>query len=315
MLTFPKNAPGQPRGRFAPTPSGLLHVGCARTALAAWLSVRRAGGTYLWRVEDLDPPRAVEGAADAAMVDLAWLGLDWDEGPDVGGPYGPYTQSERFALYDEALRLLEGRGRLFPCAYSRRELEEIASAPHGASGRPPYPASLRPAELPRGWFDAFQGGQTPDAAVRFRVEEREVVFEDRLQGRVAERVDRTVGDFVVKRRDGLFAYQLAVVVDDLLMGVTEVVRGTDLLASTARQVQLIRALGGQPPAYAHVPLVVDPDGGALRLPRPLARPARGAPPLHPRRARPPLRLGPHPARALAPPPRLRGEAPSGVRAC
>src|SRR4051794_21543839 len=139
-------------GRYAPSPTGMIHAGNARTALAAWLSVRSRGGTFVWRVEDLDGPRVVPGMAEAQMADLAWLGLDWDEGPDVGGPFTPYAQSERSAVYEEALRRLAAAGRLFPCRLSRRDLQAMASAPHGAE-ETPYPASLRPRELASGWFE------------------------------------------------------------------------------------------------------------------------------------------------------------------
>ncbi|HEX2644459.1 MAG TPA: glutamate--tRNA ligase family protein, partial [Thermoanaerobaculia bacterium] len=123
-----------PRGRYAPSPTGPIHVGNARTALAAWLSVRSRGGVLVWRLEDIDLPRVVPGMAERQREDLAWLGLDWDEGPDVGGPYGPYTQSERFALYEDALRRLAAAGRLFPCRRSRKDLLSMGSAPHGADG-------------------------------------------------------------------------------------------------------------------------------------------------------------------------------------
>ncbi|HWM90844.1 MAG TPA: tRNA glutamyl-Q(34) synthetase GluQRS [Thermoanaerobaculia bacterium] len=239
-----------PRGRYAPSPTGLIHVGNARTALAAWLSVRSKGGTFVWRLEDLDGPRVVPGMAEAAMEDLSWLGLDWDE--------GPYVQSERSAFYEEALARLAAAGRLFPCRHSRKDLQTIASAPHGPEGTAPYPAAFRPERLDPGWFE-----HCSDAAIRFRVHDRPVEWIDRVHGRQVERVDQTVGDFVLKRRDGLYAYQLAVVVDDLLMGINEVVRGADLLDSTARQIQLIEALGGAPPVYAHVPLVVNAQGEKL----------------------------------------------------
>jgi glutamyl-tRNA synthetase len=238
------------RGRYAPSPTGLIHVGNARTALAAWLSVRSQGGAFVWRLEDLDGPRVVPGLADAAMEDLAWLGLDWDE--------GPYVQSERSAFYEEALARLAGAGRLFPCRRSRKDLQAIASAPHGREGGAPYPAAFRPERLDPDWFQ-----HCSDAAIRFLVHDRPVEWIDRVYGPQVERVDQTVGDFVLKRRDGLYAYQLAVVVDDLLMGIDEVVRGADLLDSTARQIQLIEALGGTPPAYAHVPLVVNAQGEKL----------------------------------------------------
>ena len=266
---------GDPRGRWAPSPTGWLHVGNARTALVAWLSVRAAGGTFAWRLEDLDPPRIVPGAAEAAMEDLAWLGLDWDEGPDVGGPHAPYRQSERSELYRRALEHLVETARLFPCRHSRKELAEIASAPHGHDGSPPYPKSLRPRELSPGWFHRLQTPEPGDAvdaakgaALRFLVDDAPVTFRDRVFGGITERVDEIVGDFVLRRRDGLWAYQLAVVVDDLAMDVTEVVRGSDLLGSTARQIQLFEALrgvvgDGDTPAWAHVPLVLNAEGEKL----------------------------------------------------
>jgi glutamyl-tRNA synthetase len=251
-----------PRGRYAPSPTGPIHIGNARTALAAWLSARSRDGRFVYRLEDLDPPRVVPGMAEAHREDLRWLGLDWDEGPDVGGPHAPYAQSERFALYEEALRKLAGAGRLFPCRLSRKDLQAMASAPHGGE-EAPYPVSLRPRDVDPAWFDRLCAAPRPDAAIRFLVDERPVTFVDRIQGPITERVDLAVGDFVLKRRDGLYAYQLAVVVDDLLMGIDDIVRGADLLASTARQIQLLEALGGTPPAYAHVPLVVSAQGEKL----------------------------------------------------
>ncbi len=248
-----------PVGRFAPSPTGPLHLGSALAALAAWASARSVNGRFILRVEDLDGPRTVPGATDAQLAALCWLGLDWDEGPDVGGPSAPYVQSERGALYDAALARLAANGRLFPCRRSRRDLAALASAPHGADGLPPYPRAWRPVSLPPGWFEP----PPADAALRFVVADGETVWTDRIRGLQRETVVSTVGDVVLKRRDGLYAYQLAVVVDDLAMGVTEVVRGADLLASTARQIQLIEALGGTRPTYAHVPLVVAPDGQKL----------------------------------------------------
>jgi glutamyl-tRNA synthetase len=256
-------SPRSPRGRYAPSPTGLIHVGNARTALVAWLSVRSRGGAFVWRLEDLDPPRVVPGMAEAAMEDLRWLGLDWDEGPDVGGPYAPYVQSLRSALYEEAVDRLAAAGRLFPCRRSRKDLQTLASAPHGPDATAPYPAAFRPERLDPDWLDRLRASDRPDAALRFLVHDRPVEWIDRVYGPQTERVDRTVGDFVLKRRDGLWAYQLAVVVDDLLMEIDEVVRGADLLDSTARQIQLIEAMGGKPPAYAHVPLVVNAQGEKL----------------------------------------------------
>ncbi len=238
-------------------------MGNARTALVAWLSVRSRGGTFVWRLEDLDPPRVVPGMAEAAMEDLRWLGLDWDEGPDVGGPHAPYIQSLRSAAYEEAVDRLNAAGRLFPCRRSRKDLQTLASAPHGPEGGAPYPAAFRPERLDPDWLDRLRSLEKPDAALRFLVHDRPVEWTDRVQGSQIDRVDQTVGDFVLKRRDGLWAYQLAVVVDDLLMEIDEVVRGADLLDSTARQIQLIESLGGKVPAYAHVPLVVNAQGEKL----------------------------------------------------
>ncbi len=253
-----------PRGRYAPSPTGLTHVGSARTALVAWLSVRNRGGTFVWRLEDLDPPRVVEGMAAAALDDLAWLGLDWDEGPSIGGPHAPYVQSQRSEHYQEALRRLAKMGRLFPCRHSRKDLRNLASAPGDTEERSaPYPTELRPHDLDDDWLEQLSRTERPDAALRFLVDEAPIHYRDRVQGELDECVIETVGDFVLKRRDGLYAYQLAVVVDDMLMGIDDVVRGSDLMDSTARQVQLIEALGGSVPEYAHVPLVITRTGEKL----------------------------------------------------
>lgn len=262
------SSPPTPRGRWAPTPSGLLHVGNARTALVTWLSIRRQGGTLVWRLEDLDGPRTLPGAAAAGEEDLHWLGLDWDEGAEEGGLHAPYEQSARTDHYEGALERLAAAGRLFPCRLSRADLKNLATAPHGhggnvGGGMPPYPASLRPQNLEPGWFEALRSTPRPDAAMRFKVAATPVTFDDRVYGPMQERVDLDVGDFVLKRRDGIYAYQLAVVVDDLAMGITEVVRGRDLLNSTARQIQLMEALGGEPPTWAHLPLVLNSKGEKL----------------------------------------------------
>ncbi len=236
-------------GRFAPSPTGDLHAGSALAALAAWASIRSQNGRFLVRVEDIDGPRVVAGAAEAQLGSLRRLGLDWD-GPVV-------RQSERGAAYDAALARLAETGRLFACRRSRRDLARLASAPHGSDG-PPYPAAWRTPPLAPDDLETLRG-----AAVRFRVDPGVVRFEDRVQGTVEENVLAEVGDVVLRRRDGVVAYQLAVVVDDAAAGVTEVVRGADLLGSTARQVQLLEALGAPVPAYAHVPLLVAPTGKKL----------------------------------------------------
>lgn len=212
------------------------------------------------RVEDLDRPRVRQGATQRMLDDLRWLGIDWDEGPDVGGPYAPYMQSERQELYIASLQRLQEAGLLYPCYCSRAEIARAASAPHEDEG-PRYAGTCR--YLSEKQRREFEGaGRRP--SLRFRVDdERVVVFRDLLEGRQQQHVQRVVGDFIVRRADGIFAYQFAVVVDDGLMQITQVVRGEDLLASTARQILLYEALGFPVPTFAHVPLVVDGEGKRL----------------------------------------------------
>ena len=250
-----------PRGRLAPSPSWFVHLGNAATALVAWASVRRRSGTLVWRLEDLDGPRTVAGMAEAAEQDLAWLGIDWDEGGGRGGARGPYEQSARFDRYADALARLAEAGRLFPCTASRKDLASVARAPHGPASAA-YPAVLRPRTLAHDWFEQTASAGAA-AAVRFRVDPVEVRWTDRLRGARRERVDETVGDFVLRRRDGVYAYQLAVVVDDIDMGIDEVVRGVDLVDSTGRQLLLWDALGARAPQFAHAPLLRAADGAKL----------------------------------------------------
>ena len=239
------------RGRFAPSPTGEMHLGNARTALLAWLQAREANGALILRIEDLDVSRVRVGAEELILQDLAWLGLDWDEGPDVGGMCGPYRQSERLEQYAHALERLP----TYPCTCTRKEVLETiqasASAPHGLE--PHYSGTCR------------HGPTHPGrpAALRLRVPDGEFCFDDALHGRVCREVQSSVGDFVVRRNDGVFAYQLACVVDDLEMGVTDVLRGEDLLESTPRQVLLYTMLGAEPPRFCHVPLMTDYRGERL----------------------------------------------------
>jgi glutamyl-tRNA synthetase len=280
--------PAGRRGRLAPTPTGFLHVGHAQTfALAA----ARAGTAGLaMRIEDLDGPRCRPEYAAAALEDLRWLGLAWTEGPDLGGPRGPYVQSQRTAWYLEIWRRLEATGLIYPSPHSRRDVEEAASAPHGTlqerglspfpSGgvarsqeggqspvqerglspfpsEPIFPPALRPARYDR-------AAEPGSVAWRFRVPDGRVIeFEDGLCGTVRRTAGVDFGDFVVWRRDDLAAYELAVVADDHAMQIAEVVRGADLLTSTARQLLLFEALGWEPPAFAHTPLVCDASGRRL----------------------------------------------------
>lgn len=253
-------AKGGRRGRLAPTPTGLLHVGHARTFAVA---ADRAGTAGLvLRIEDLDGPRCREEFVGAAIDDLRWLGLEWSEGPDVGGPWGPYRQSERSTWFLEVWRRLEASGTIYPSPHSRRDVDQAATAPHAADGEPIFPPVLRPRKVER----AFQPG---GVAWRFRVPDgRTISFHDALAGDPATGlVHRTAGvdfgDFVIWRRDDLAAYELAVVADDHAMEIEEVVRGTDLLTSTARQILLAEAIGWSSPAFCHVPLVRDASGQRL----------------------------------------------------
>ena len=244
-------------GRFAPSPTGHLHVGSACTALVAWCAARRADGLFTLRIEDLDTPRTMPGMKESQMDDLRWLGLDWDAGPDIGGRHEPYLQSLRQKGYQSALDKLYHQKMLFPCKLSRRDLRTLASAPHGDTAV--YPRSLRPAGLEPGWYEKAR----IDASIRLKVPSHRIQFFDQICGLQEEVVAATAGDYVLRRRDGVFSYQLAVVVDDLHMEITEVVRGQDLLSSTARQLLLIDLLGGTRPSYAHSQLVLNAKGEKL----------------------------------------------------
>lgn len=249
--------------RYAPSPTGELHLGNLKTAIEAWEACRRAGGRFILRVEDIDTPRTVAGSEERILHDLRWLGIDWDEGPDVGGPAGPYRQSERDTIYAAALEALRGRDLTYFCTCSRKDLRE-ASAPHGPEG-PAYPGFCR--DKPASEQLAHPAG----AAVRLRLRDRTDVpgvapiidFEDEALGPQRFDLAALSGDFVIRRRDSLWAYQLACAVDDALMGVTHVLRGEDLLESTPRQIAILRALGLPVPVYRHVPLLADETGRRL----------------------------------------------------
>ena len=239
-------------GRFAPSPTGSLHPGSLVAAVGSWLFSRSAGGRWLVRIEDLDPPRIVAGSAERILETLRRYGLEWDG--------AVMRQSDRTPAYAEALARLRERSLLYDCGCSRSELQRAASAPHGRE--PVYPGTCR--------------GGLPDGkqarAIRFRVPPSTIVFDDLVLGRVREDLAVECGDFVVRRADGVFAYQLAVVVDDAAQNVTQVIRGADLQTSTARQIALQQALKLPTPAYGHVPMVVDDNGskygkgdGALHL--------------------------------------------------
>lgn len=246
-------------GRLAPSPTGALHLGNARSFLLAWLSVRHQRGHMILRIEDIDSPRIKSWARQATLDDLRWLGLDWDFGPDVGGPHAPYVQTERREdFYQPVLEQLIERELVYPCDCSRSEIAASASAPHEALEGPIYPGHCRH----RTSRDAHALARE-DFAWRFRASDGLLTWHDRLSGRHAANVAAQLGDFIVAKGDGTPAYQLAVVVDDRAMGVTEVLRGDDLVPSAFRQLDLLRALGWPAPSYTHVPLMIGPDGRRL----------------------------------------------------
>lgn len=245
------------RGRYAPSPTGHLHLGNARTALLVYWHTRSRGGHFVMRVEDLDAQRSRPEFVQANLKELRWLGASWDEGLDVGGAYGPYLQSERFGLYERALGTLQTQGYLFECYLSRKDVQGVASAPHGV-GTAYGEAQRRLNEQVRA--QKQREGKAP--SLRFRVEPQTLGLYDDMLGNVTLNPAES-GDFVVQRADGAWAYQLAVVVDDIAMNISHVLRGDDLLPSTGAQLLLYRALGAEPPTFAHVPLLLDTDGARM----------------------------------------------------
>lgn len=257
--TIPRNdQPPSPQpvvGRFAPTPSGRMHLGNIYSALIAWLSVRSQGGRIVMRIEDLDPRTQSGPWTTLLLEDMRWLGLYWDE--------GPYFQRERQDLYASAVATLDQDGLLYPCFCTRAELH-AASAPHASDGTPIYAGSCRNLSA----TEIAERARTRPAALRLRVPDKcdpsgQLAIDDRVYGHVEETLARDCGDFLVQRSDGVFAYQLAVVVDDADMGITEVVRGRDLLDSSVRQTYLQNLLGYRHPRYAHIPLLTAKDGRRL----------------------------------------------------
>lgn len=247
-----------PVGRFAPSPTGRMHLGNVYAALMSYRSVKERGGKWILRIEDLDPGRSRAEYARQLEDDLHWLGLEWDEGGVDGlGPHGPYCQSLRGEIYAEHLRRLQGLGLTYACTCTRAEIM-ATQAPHQSDGRVIYGGRCRPATMP--CFAAEPEGRH---ATRLWVPDREVRFTDRNFGPQSVNLARDCGDFVLRRSDGAWAYQLAVVVDDALMGVTEVVRGADLLLSTAQQIYLYELLGYPVPEFAHIPLKTNASGQRL----------------------------------------------------
>lgn len=266
-------APSMPiRGRLAPSPTGRLHLGNAWAFLLAWLAARSAGGQVVLRMEDIDPERSRPEFAEAIMADLRWLGLDWDEGPAAPGlcgpygPYGPYEQSRRLESYAAAIDALTAAGRVYPCFCTRKELRELASAPHAATpplagdGSPAYPGTCRNL-TPEQQAELLRQGRKP--ALRLRCDDTALAFDDRVAGPQRHTLAQCGGDFALRRSDGVFAYQLAVVLDDIAMNISQVVRGDDILTSTPRQLFLYQLLNAAPPQYAHLPLVLDAQGERL----------------------------------------------------
>jgi glutamyl-tRNA synthetase len=268
------------RGRLAPSPTGFLHLGHARTFWTAYQCAREAGGSLVLRMEDLDPDRSRAIYAEAALEDLRWLGIEWQEGPDVGGPFAPYMQSRRQATYLAAWRKLLRGGFIYPCYCSRKDLQAALTAPHeSAPGQPSngkieplddepiYPGTCRRLldQAPQpSTSTGVQFAKPKGLNWRFRVPDGDVVeFEDLNLGPQRFIAGSDFGDFVVWRRDGVPSYQLACVADDAAMGITEVVRGADLIKSTARQILLYRALGLEIPDWYHCRLVMDKNGNRL----------------------------------------------------
>jgi glutamyl/glutaminyl-tRNA synthetase len=253
------------RGRVAPSPTGLLHLGHARTFFTAYQRSLAAGGTLVFRNEDLDPHRSRPNFEQAMFEDLRWLGIQWQEGPDIGGPFAPYSQSQRSDFYVAAWKQLLKSGAIYPCKCSRRDLERSAQAPHESQqaaedDEPLYPGTCRPSP----GQSVAPAASPAGANWRFRVPDGESIhFHDQHFGPQSFLAGHDFGDFLVWRRDDVPAYQLAVVVDDAAMRITEVVRGADLIKSTARQLLLYRALGFAPPLWYHCPLVTDASGQRL----------------------------------------------------
>jgi glutamyl-tRNA synthetase len=275
------------RGRLAPSPTGYLHIGHARTFYAAFQRAKQANGTLILRMEDLDPDRSRAVYAKAAIEDLHWLGLSWQEGPDTGGPHAPYVQSQRHQIYSATRQKLLDAGFIYPCRCSRKDLAAALSAPHEGGDpddEPIYPGTCRPGKssaLHAAEFSSSKSEtpESPAANWRFRVPDGEAIeFNDLNLGPQRFTAGKDFGDFIVMRRDGnsgsprtalrpwgggVASYQLACVADDAAMRITEVVRGADLLKSTARQILLNRALGFANPAWFHCDLVVDQSGKRL----------------------------------------------------
>ncbi|WP_291444787.1 tRNA glutamyl-Q(34) synthetase GluQRS [Desulfovibrio sp.] len=252
------------RGRLAPSPTGYIHLGNAWAFLLAWLAARASAGEVVLRIEDIDPQRSRPEYTAALIEDLTWLGLDWDYGPDkpepAGGSMGPFEQSRRGQHYAAAIAQLESAGLTYPCFCTRKELRSMAGAPHVDDAGAPYLGTCR--SLNQAQRQALlESGRRP--CLRLRCPDGPVNFTDTVFGPQSYTLADCGGDFALRRSDGVVAYQLAVTVDDALMGINQVVRGRDILISTPRQIALLKLLGYGAPAYAHVPLLLDDEGERL----------------------------------------------------
>lgn len=247
------------RGRFAPSPTGRMHLGNVYCALLSWLAAKSEAGEWILRIEDLDLQRSRLEYAEQIEKDLEWLGLKWDEGGISGGPYNPYYQSQRQEIYDYYFRLLQQRQTVYPCFCTRADILAATQAPHLGEPSFAYPGTCRNlTEEERNWKSLFK-----QPSYRLKVPDETISFKDGHYGLCQTNLAQTCGDFILRRADGMFAYQLAVVVDDMLMRINQVVRGRDLLTSTPQQIYLYRLFGASVPEFYHVPLLMSPEGARL----------------------------------------------------
>lgn len=247
------------KGRFAPSPTGDIHLGNVWIALLSYISTRNQHGTYVVRMEDIDLQRSKRALGESLLDDLEWLGFEWDEGPRVGGPESSYWQSERLQMYDTILQRLERDHLVYPCFCNRTRLQSIASAPHRGEVVHHYDGHCRNLDS----VTVAQKKFEKNPSLRIKVVDSTVEFMDTYQGPQVFVLQEGLDDFVLRRGDGMYAYNLAVVLDDISMGITEVIRGHDLLEITAQQIYLYYILNANPPSYGHAPLLIDSDGHRL----------------------------------------------------
>lgn len=247
------------KGRFAPSPTGYMHLGNLWIALLSYLSVREQGGKYILRIEDIDKCRSKKEYEEALLEDLQWLGIEWDEGPDIGGPNGPYRQSERTEIYEDILEKWHEQGLIYPCFCNRARIQKVSSAPH--PGEKPYIYDGLCYNLSAA--DIAEKERKKKPSWRLKTNSQEFEFNDKIQGLCYGKVRYRKDDIVLQRADDMYAYQFAVSIDDGLMDVSEVLRGADLLESTAIQLSLLKLLNIEPPQYAHAPVILDKNGNRI----------------------------------------------------